>query len=150
MSVHPEAHAAAVAARAAHAQGKFWQMHDALFAAQNALGRETYERLARELDLDMERFHADLGTDRLGKAVLQARADAESLGVVGTPVFFVNGKRQRGLPSPDALATLVDRELDRARAVVRSEGVRPADVYDHLTRAGARRPVFDRGDAPDR
>lgn len=151
MSTHPEARAASVAARAAHVQGRFWPMHDALFAAQSTLGRETYEQLARQLHLNMERFHADLGSDRLGKAVLQERETAEPLGVVAVPVFFVNGKRLRGFRSPADLIALVSRELERARALVRTDHVRPADVYDRLTREGARRSVFiDAAPVPDR
>ena len=142
LSSHPEGRPAAVVARAAHAQGKFWAMHDALFEAQRALGRETYERLAREQHLDLARFHADLGSDRLGKAVLQQAAIGARLGVIGTPVFFVNGKRLRTFRSPDDLRALVERELQSARALVRDQRIRPADVYEHLTRNGALRPVF--------
>lgn len=155
LSSHPEGRPAAAAAMAAHAQGKFWPMHDALFAAQRELGRPTYERLAREVGLDLARFRSDLDEARHDDAIAREGAAASRLAAIGTPVFFVNGKRLRGFRSPEPLVALVDRELERARALVRDERVPRAALYDRITRDGARQPVFlaaegDAGGGPRR
>ncbi|HEX9117191.1 MAG TPA: DsbA family protein [Anaerolineae bacterium] len=91
--IHPHALAAAVAAEAAAGQGKFWEMHDALFNHQHALGDADLRRYAGELGLDLARFDEDLA----GHAFLaRIKADVEGglrSGVRGTPTFFINGIR---------------------------------------------------------
>ena len=78
--VHPQAALAAEAAEAAGAQGRFWEIHDALYENQPALSPELIGALARRLDLDMERVKLDfMGGVRSG--------------VGGTPTFFINGER---------------------------------------------------------
>lgn len=90
---HPLAPLAAEASEAAAAQGSFWEFHDALYANQPRLSRETIFELAREHGLDAERMEAevDAGThrDRIARDV----ASAEASGATGTPTFYVNGKR---------------------------------------------------------
>lgn len=90
---HPLAPLAAEASEAAAAQGKFWEFHDALYANQPRLSRETILELAGEHGLDVERMEAEIvsGThrDRIARDV----ASAEASGATGTPTFYVNGKR---------------------------------------------------------
>ncbi|AEG44447.1 Na+/H+ antiporter NhaA [Isoptericola variabilis] len=102
--VHPQAFVAALAAEAAHRQGRFWEMHDVLFANQARLELEDLRGYAAELGLDLERFDADLADPELAERV---RSDAESGGAGGargTPTFFLNGVRHRG---PHDARTLV-------------------------------------------
>jgi protein-disulfide isomerase len=93
---HPLAPEAAEAAEAAAAQGRFWDYHDALFAAQPKLSRETMLAVGRDLGLDAERMatEIDAGAWR-GQIERDIRSAAES-GATGTPTFFVNGSRVYG------------------------------------------------------
>jgi protein-disulfide isomerase len=103
VNVHPHAELAAEAAEAAGAQGKFWDMHDLLYANQRALGLQDIERYARTLDLDMRRFTGDLQGHRHREKI---RADVHSgaiSGVGGTPTFYINGRRHEAGYDVDSL-----------------------------------------------
>ena len=96
-SIHPEARAAAVAARCAGEQEAYWPMHDALFTRQDEWGglgagaNAVFTTLATDLALDGDEFTACLGSGR-HDAVIQANQDEGiTLGVTGTPAFFING-----------------------------------------------------------
>jgi protein-disulfide isomerase len=108
---HTNASLAAQAALAAHAQGKFWQMHDQLFAHQNALDRAAIDGFARELGLDMTRFAAALDGGKLTSSV-NADVAAGQPFVDGTPTLFVNGHK---LTNPALLAQAVSAELEHSR-----------------------------------
>jgi Na+/H+ antiporter NhaA len=107
--VHPNAALAAQAAEAAGAQGRFWEMHDLLFARQDALGAADLTRYARELGLDVARFEEDLRGGRFAARVGQDVNSAEEAGVAGTPSFFVNEVRYRGSYDVESLATTLSR-----------------------------------------
>ncbi|MCD7971933.1 MAG: DsbA family protein [Candidatus Azobacteroides sp.] len=94
--LHPFAVHAAIAAEAATAQDKFWEMHDMLFENQRRLEDEYLITYAREVGMDTNRFEEDFMKDEFFQKV---KADFESgvnCGVEGTPAFFVNGKRYDG------------------------------------------------------
>jgi len=93
---HPLAPLAAGASEAAAAQGRFWEYHDALYANQPRLSRETMVELAGEHGLDVERFTADLDAGAHHDRIARDVASAEASGATGTPTFFVNGKRLYG------------------------------------------------------
>ena len=93
---HPHAELAAVAAKAAGAQGRFWEMHDRLFENQRALERADLLRYAEEIGLDLERFEADLASPELLARVRRDVESGERSGVPGTPSFFVDGRLHRG------------------------------------------------------
>lgn len=99
---HPYGELAALAAEAAAAQGKFWEMHDKLFETQPMWGsltepleaadvREQFIGYARELELDVAKFTTDLDNETYISVIQQGRADGSSINVPGTPTFFVNG-----------------------------------------------------------
>jgi len=88
--IHPEAIPAARAAWAALQQGRFWEYHDLLFAAQESLGADVYTALARQLALDLERFERDRNGEASAAAVDRDLALANQLGIQGTPFFLVN------------------------------------------------------------
>ena len=90
---HPLAPLAAEASEAAAAQGRFWEYHDALYAAQPKLSRETMLAVGRDLGLDAERIAADLDSGAHRDRVARDEASAEVSGATGTPTFFVNGVR---------------------------------------------------------
>ena len=90
---HPLALLAAEASEAAAAQGRFWDYHDALYANQPRLSRETIFEVARELGLDAERLEAEIDAEAYRDRIARDVASAEASGATGTPTFFVNGKR---------------------------------------------------------
>jgi Na+/H+ antiporter NhaA len=105
--VHEHAQLAAEAAEAAGAQGKFWEMHDLLFAHQDALDVRDLKAYADELGLDMERFSKELRTRKYAARIANDVAEADETGVTGTPTFFVNGRRHHGAYDLDTLTQLV-------------------------------------------
>jgi protein-disulfide isomerase len=94
--VHPHAELAAEAAEAAGTQGKFWEMHDALYENQPALSPALIEALAQGLKLDLERFKEDLASRRFHERVKRDFMGGVRSGVAGTPTFFINGERYEG------------------------------------------------------
>jgi Na+:H+ antiporter, NhaA family len=92
-SVHPHARHAAEAAEAAAAQGAFWEMHDALYAARGRLEDGDLVAHARGLGLDAERIGRELAAGEHAARVERDAAGAAALGLTSTPVFFVNGVR---------------------------------------------------------
>jgi protein-disulfide isomerase len=94
--VHPHALAAAEAAECAGGQGKFWEMHDLLFANQQNLGHEAYVAFARTLALDLGRFTRDIEQETYAPRVREDFISGVRSGVNGTPTFFINGVRHNG------------------------------------------------------
>jgi protein-disulfide isomerase len=108
---HPHALPAAEAAEAAREQGKFWQMHDRLFAAQRELSPDAYRRIAKELGLDLRRFEESV---RSGKARVRIEEDqklASRIGAQATPTMFVNGEKVEGAVPFATLKAVIDRKL---------------------------------------
>jgi protein-disulfide isomerase len=113
---HENARPAAEAALAAQAQGKFWEMHDKLFADQRHLDRATYEKYAGELGLDLARFRADLDAQKYQDAIDADRKDAEAAGVTGTPAVFINGRKIMGAYPFETFKQIADDELAKKKA----------------------------------
>ena len=90
-SVHPHARHAAEASEAAAAQGAFWEMHDALYAARGHLQDADLISHARGLGLDADRVAAELAAGAHAGRVQRDAASARALGISSTPAFFVNG-----------------------------------------------------------
>ncbi len=91
VSKHPRSEVLAHAAEAAALQGRFWEMHESLFADQGRIDDPHLWERARSLGLDLERFARELGDGTHGQRVRDDVAGAEAGGVEGTPTFFVNG-----------------------------------------------------------
>jgi Na+/H+ antiporter NhaA len=105
--VHPNAQLAAEAAEAAAAQGAFWEMHDLLFANQDALRADDLVSYAEQLGLDVERFTDDLRKHAGATRVAEDVDSADLSGVSGTPTFFVNGRRHYGAYDIGSLSAAV-------------------------------------------
>jgi protein-disulfide isomerase len=89
---------AAVAARAAQAQGKFWEYHDLLYENQSSgFSDENLQALARKANLDVQRFEGDYERSRYAELVRKDFQKGQRIGVNGTPAFFVNGRVLVGL-----------------------------------------------------
>lgn len=93
---HPLAPLAAEASEAATAQGDFWEYHDALFAAQPKLSRETMLAVGRELGLDAEQMATEIDSGAHRERIARDVESAAASGATGTPSFFVNGVRHFG------------------------------------------------------
>jgi protein-disulfide isomerase len=113
LAIHKDAVPAALAAEAAGNQGKFWEFHDRLFADQTKLGADDLRQHAKELQLDMNRFEADIiGADEK-KTVETDMAEATALGVNGTPGIFINGRFVAGAVPYEEFAKMIDEELTK-------------------------------------
>lgn len=108
---HNNAEPAAEAAMAAHAQGKFWQMHDILFANNLALDRQNLENYARDLGLDMTKFRSDLDAQQYRDVIKSDIQEAQAVGVSGTPTVFINGRKILGAHPFETFKKIADEEL---------------------------------------
>lgn len=109
--VHPYAEHAAEAAEAASSAGKFWEMHDLIFAHQSALTDRDLERYATQLGL-----MPGLIADALAAETYKARVREDFMsgvrsGVNGTPTFFINGKPHRGAYDEGSLTAAISDQL---------------------------------------
>ncbi|MGH6630917.1 MAG: thioredoxin domain-containing protein, partial [Burkholderiales bacterium] len=105
--LHPHAELAAEAAEAAAAQGKFWEMHDALFDSEGNVGLSELIRMASELGLDVNRFTADLDAHTFAARVHEDVESAIQSDSHGTPTFYVNGYRYDGAWDTAALTEAI-------------------------------------------
>lgn len=112
--LHPFATAAAEAAEAAGAQGKFWEMHDALFENQGKLDGDALPAVAAKLGLDAQRFARELDGGEHSTRVAADAAQAATLGASGTPTFFINGERYQGDSDQASLAAAIRKALGDA------------------------------------
>jgi protein-disulfide isomerase len=128
LGIHPAAPMAHQAALAAGEQGKFWEMHDLLFANQQRAQRSDLIDFATELGLDMRRFLAALDSERLRRTIEADVADGEARQITGTPTFYVNGQQYVGNKSFAQLKELVEGERRRAIAL--------AEITDDLLSRG--------------
>ncbi len=110
---HDKAHLAAEAALAANEQGKFWAMHDKLFANQQALDRASLEKYAQELGLNMNKFTAALDSGKFKDKVDSDAKEGAAVGATGTPTFFINGTRLVGAQPADKFKEVIDAELKK-------------------------------------
>jgi protein-disulfide isomerase len=104
---HPFAELAAEAAEAAGAQGKFWEMHDALFEYQVLVDPDEVPSMALGLGVDLDDFREDMTTHRHRERVLDDAAHAREIGATVTPAFFINGRRHQGESDLASLARAV-------------------------------------------
>lgn len=116
LSFHDHAHVSAEAALAAHAQGKFWALHDKLFDNQDRLDRASLESYAQEIGLDMEAFKLALDDGRYAAAVDAELELGETVAVDGTPTLFINGKRVDNPTSVEAVSKAIEAALAKAKS----------------------------------
>jgi protein-disulfide isomerase len=108
---HGLAPKAAEAAHCAGDQGKYWEMHDRLFAATPKLEVNDLKAYARDLKLDEGRFTKCLDSGEKAKVVAENFKAGNDAGVRGTPAFFVNGRLISGAQKLEAFTALIDAEL---------------------------------------
>lgn len=114
---HKNGRASALAAEAAGEQGKFWEMHDLLYAKQKEWGgkpvedRSLFEKYANELGLDLEKFKQAMASDAVGQKVTESYDNGIALKVQGTPTFFLNGEKIKNPANADEFKNLIRSKL---------------------------------------
>ncbi|HWE53213.1 MAG TPA: thioredoxin domain-containing protein [Bryobacteraceae bacterium] len=107
LDTHSEAEFGAEASLAAQAQGKFWEMHDKLYAGFPDLSRKTVMGYAKQIGLDMNRFTSDVDSHKYKTRVRAEEQEGEKAGVGGTPTFYLNGRKYNGIFEASALAPII-------------------------------------------
>ena len=115
LTIHPLAVKASEAALCAGEQGRYWEMHDRLFASQQALQPVDLKGHGRALGLDAQKFDECLDSGRMTKVVQASQKLGESAGVSGTPAFFVNGRPLFGSQPFERFKELIDWELGASK-----------------------------------
>lgn len=123
-TIHPNALASSSAAEAAGLQGKFWEMHDLLFANQSnweSLSTSdrgpTFEGFASQLNLDLDQFKTDIASERVANRINFHRALGGKANVTSTPTLFINGNMVSSETINDIIqknGDLFKKELDSA------------------------------------
>jgi len=113
LPMHKEAESAAKAAWAAQQQGKFWEMHDALFDNAQRLGTDFYLEQAKALGLNVDKFKKDMESEAAANAVKADKETGEKNGIQGTPGFFVGGIPVKGAYPFEHFKMIIDRLLGK-------------------------------------
>jgi protein-disulfide isomerase len=121
--IHPQALKAAEASLCARDQGKFWEMHDAMFADQGNLGIEDLKRKAAVLSLEMESFGACLESGKHFADVRNDVGEGVKAGVSGTPALFINGRMLVGNQPYSEIRKVIEDELRRVSGTRADENV---------------------------
>jgi protein-disulfide isomerase len=116
LAFHENAAKAAEAGSCAQEQGKFWQMHDKLFANQASLKPAALKNYASEIGLDAAQFNQCLDSEKYTRKWQSDRDEGESYGINGTPTFFVNGRMLAGAAPFETFVQMIDEEIERADA----------------------------------
>lgn len=123
---HKNAMPAAKASLAAQAQGKFWQMHDALFEAQKDLSEANILNIAKKIGLNMAKFKSDWKSSKFDAQIQKDMDFAKKSGATGTPAFFINGVALKGARPIDSFKEIIDKLLESKGAA--PEAPPPADT----------------------
>lgn len=110
-STHPGAQEAAEASHCAHDQNKYWEYHDLLFQNQGQTDFEDLMRFAQDLNLDTDQFYECLTSHKHKAHVDSDFAEAYSIGVYGTPTFFINDQVLVGPKTFNEFKQIIDSEL---------------------------------------
>jgi protein-disulfide isomerase len=111
ISFHPYARPAAEAFLAAGRQGKAWEMHDQMYANQDALSDADLDRYAQSIGLDLVQFDADRSSAQIADEVTQDKNLGLSLGVNSTPTFYIGGCWIEGDQPFSTFQQVIDPEL---------------------------------------
>ena len=117
LETHSQADLAAAAAIAAQKQGKFWPLHDAMFANRDDLSRNNLLLLAKQTGMDMNRFETDIDSTEVRETVVRDVQDGNRAGVDGTPTIFINGQKYNGPITVETLKPILDAQLKQPTPV---------------------------------
>ena len=124
LPIHPSAFALHEQAAAAEEQGKFWEVHDFLFANQGAKP-EQIRKFALQSGINLDAFERSLIRGQARSKVERDLAEARAYGVQGTPTLFLNGERIVGARDPAFLKRLIDKALGISKPVTLTTGLSP-------------------------
>lgn len=125
LDFHAQADLAAAAGIAAQKQGKFWPMHDAMFAHHEDLSRKVILALAKDNGLDVDRFDTDIDSTEVRETVVRDVQDGDAAGVDGTPTIFINGQRYNGPIALTSLRPVLDAELKQSKPATQDGSTKP-------------------------
>jgi protein-disulfide isomerase len=111
LDFHPQAHLAAEASLAAQAQGRFWELHDRMYAHFREINSAHILQWAGEIGLDKNRFENDLNSHKFNDRVNAEEQEGEKAEVEGTPTFFINGRKLNGTFDVATIAPIIADEL---------------------------------------
>jgi protein-disulfide isomerase len=115
-SLHANAIKAAEASLCAHEQGKFWELHDLMFAEQDRLDVTNLKEKARRLGMNQSRFNSCLDSGRYVEQVQKDQQEGARTGMTGTPAVFVNGiEIPGGAVSYEVVREAIQKELTRSQ-----------------------------------
>lgn len=115
LSFHPNAQKAAEASECAGEQGKFWEMHDQIFASAEVgnMGVARWKELAQNLGLNTSQFNDCLDTGKYAGKVAADMSEGQAAGVTGTPGSFINGQPLKGALPYAQIKAIIDAELQK-------------------------------------
>ncbi len=129
---HPQAMPAALAAEAAREQGKFWPLHDLMFASQQQLAPAKYQEWAKQAGLDLRKYKASVEAPRTKARIEEDMKLGASVGANGTPTSFVNCRQLVGAQPLDAFKRLVDEEMKKADDLLKKGAKLDGGFYDRI------------------
>lgn len=115
-TIHHYAQKAAEASLCANDQNKFWAYHDSLFSNQRELTEDALKSRAAEMKLDTAAFNTCLDSGSKAAAIRKDVMDGNKAGVTGTPAIYINGRPYRSEASLEAMAKVIDEEIERKTA----------------------------------
>ena len=154
LGFHKQAMVAAEAAYEAFVQKGnrgFWNFYEKLFEKQGQLrkeGRALLETIAKDMGLNMTKFKAALDKHTHQPAIQKQQQLARSLGAMGTPTFFINGRKLRGARPFPAFKALIDEELKKAEKAVKERKATVATYYGTVMKTGLTKVKYLPGSAP--
>ena len=111
LDTHSQAQIAAEAALSANAQGKFWELHDKMYANFRTISRDKIFAWAKEIGVDVNKLRADLDSHKYTARVQAESTEGDNAGVEGTPTFFINGRRLNVSFEVGAVSPLITEAL---------------------------------------
>ncbi len=112
---HPDAQKAAEAAQCAGEQGKYWEMHDLIFANQSNMGVPALSQHAAAMKLDTAKFDECVASGKHAAGIAEDMKAGEQMGVGSTPTLYVNGRPVIGAQPFEYFKTVIDEELARVK-----------------------------------
>lgn len=111
---HQYACMAASASLCAHKEGKFWQLHDEIFANQRQLNEKLLENLIQKVGLNLSETKACMESSETKQMITEDLQLGRKAGVRGTPTVIINGRKVNGWNNPEFLQALIETEIDRS------------------------------------
>lgn len=110
-SIHPRAYDAGLAGECAADQGRFWEFYDAAFSGRHDLSNSGLMAMGREIGLDMDDYRSCFQDAEFAAEMALDIKEGQKFYILGTPTFFVNGRRMEGAQPPEAFAAVIDSIL---------------------------------------